>query len=111
MSSGSVMASLTVKLHGDSAWPDLVAKQAAGTLLNAMGEAVRWELAALPGGTAAGRASVSLRIDLPDGRTLLSETTLRLLYSAVRAIVAAHGEPWMQRQMRIGSLDPAGEPE
>jgi hypothetical protein len=91
-----MMPVLDYVLDGDGAWPDLAAKAAAGRVIEAMGERARISLAALPGGTVGGHASVTIRIDLEDGRAVLCETTLRLLYGAVRAIVLRHGEPWMQ---------------
>ena len=43
--------------------------------------------AALDGGMASGKPSVCFRIDLPDGRTVLAETSARLFVMAAAAIV------------------------
>jgi hypothetical protein len=43
----------------------------------------------LPGGTSNGLASVALTIELPDGRTVLGETTLALFANGARALLAS----------------------
>lgn len=74
------MIPLRVILDGDNWFPDLVEKGF-----------VRGELVAvarLPVSTSGGRSTVAFRIELPDGRTVLAETTLRLLQTAIKAIEA-----------------------
>lgn len=44
----------------------------------------------LSGGMASGKASVAIRIDLPDGRTVVAETSARLFASAGRMITAKY---------------------
>lgn len=55
-----------------------------------------WTIGGLRGGMVGGdgtpRTSVMVRIPLPDGRTVIAETSLRLLYAAVRAIAIRHGQ-------------------
>jgi hypothetical protein len=74
------MPALDIILHGDGCWPDLkehpdrVIHLADGTLI---------AMAALPGGMTSGQTSVSIRIDLPDGRVVVAETSLALLGTAV----------------------------
>lgn len=48
-------------------------------------------LAVLSGGMQSGKPSIMLRIDLPDGRTVMAETSWRLLRSACDAISARYG--------------------
>jgi hypothetical protein len=43
----------------------------------------------LRGGTSEGRASVAIRIQLDDGRTVSAETTWRLFTAAARALAAS----------------------
>lgn len=43
-------------------------------------------------GMRSGRTSVALRLDLPDGRTLIAETSLGLLLGAAKAFEARHGD-------------------
>ena len=85
------MPSLRIILDGDGAWPDLTQKANDGLLLQG-----KWTgIAALPGGMASGRPSVSIRIDLPDGRVVWTETSMRLFLSAARAFTARYGdETW-----------------
>lgn len=75
------MPVLSVITNGDNCWPDLKQK---GFIEG------RWVgIARLPNGTVQGNATVTVRIELPDGRTVLAETTLALLSSAVRAFEVA----------------------
>lgn len=95
--------SLRVKVEGDGAWPDLARKP--NRVVRLPDSAM--EIVALAGGMRSGRASVAFRIDLPDGRSVVIETSLRTLHAAVTAIVARHGEPFMQhplaeREHKIG---------
>jgi hypothetical protein len=50
-------------------------------------------LAGLAGGMASGKPSVALRVDLPDGRVVLTETSLALLVAAVKGLMARYGDP------------------
>lgn len=87
--------SLNVIVDGDGAWPDLARKPRKVLHLSD----TTLSIAALAGGMVSGRASVMFRIDLPDGRTVLIETSLRTLHAAVTAIVAKHGETFMQHPL------------
>ena len=74
------MPALQVVLDGDNCWPDLRAGFIEGEWVG---------IARLRSGTVAGKATVTVRIQLPDGQTVLAETTLALLEGAVRAFRAA----------------------
>jgi hypothetical protein len=89
------MHALRVILDADGCWPDLPEKDEAGLLINAMSgeDEAQIALALLPHGTQEGRPSVTIRLDLPDGRTILAQTTLRLFTSAARAFAAKAGMP------------------
>jgi hypothetical protein len=100
---GTLSPSLRVAVDGEGAWPDLARKP---NKVMKLGDSAM-AIAALAGGMQSGRASVMFRIDLPDGRTVVIETSLRTLHAAVTAIVARHGEPFMQhplseREHKIG---------
>lgn len=74
------MVALDVKLEGDNCWPELHGKGfVCGHLVG---------VARLPKGTSVGKSTVVFRVDLPDGRTVLAETTLTLLRTAMVAIEA-----------------------
>ena len=75
---------------GDGCWPDLREKRERGLLLDAMGENASITFAGLSGGMESGRASVSIRIDLPDGRVVVTETSLRLFKAAAVALAAKY---------------------
>lgn len=71
------MIALIIKLDGEGSWPDLEGKP----LLQ---PARAIEVALLPGGMASGKASVAIRIDLPDGRTVIAQTSEELFQGAAR---------------------------
>lgn len=74
------MPALQVVLDGDNCWPKLRAGFIEGKWVG---------IARLRRGTVLGNATVTVRILLPDGQTVLAETTLALLEGAVRAFRAA----------------------
>jgi hypothetical protein len=80
------MISMTINLRGDNAWPDLQNKP----VIHLANDAPPIQVAMLEGGLASGRPSVAIRIDLPDGQTVIAETTARLFCSAARAIMAKY---------------------
>lgn len=83
------MAILKLNLEGDGAYPDL-----AGRLHEVIHLADNDPLGitGLAGGMTSGRASVMLRFDLPDGRVVLAETSLRLFLMAADALRARYGD-------------------
>ena len=80
------MASLDLHIEGDNCWPDLKEKGYIGTTITS--------IAGLPKGTVEGRPSVAIRVDLPDGRVVLAETTLRLFLRAAEALAARYGRQY-----------------
>lgn len=85
------MLTLRVILKGDGAYPDLAEKAARGELIH-VANGGTLGLSALDRGMASGRASVMFRVDLPDGRTVLGETSLRALLTATDALRAHYGD-------------------
>lgn len=80
------MPAMSFWLNGDGAFADLVDKPK-DQIINAMGEnGAGITVAVLEGGMASGKPSVAIRIDLPDGRTVLTETSALLFCSAGRMI-------------------------
>ena len=73
----------------EPAWPDLADK--AVIVLGA--DAPPIQIASLAHGTASGAPSIMLRLDLPDGRTVVAEMTLRMFVQAAKLLVAKHGDP------------------
>lgn len=71
---------------GDGAWPDLVGKKV-HHVTTTIG------VAGLPGGMESGKPSVSLRLELDDGSTVLAETSLVIFLAAADALRARYGDP------------------
>lgn len=83
------MPALDIILDGDSAWPELATREE--DIIHLPSAVL--SVAVLPGGMASGRPSVAIRVDLPDGRVLIAETSWALLGAAARAIAARYGWP------------------
>lgn len=77
---------LDITFAGDNAWPDIKDKAAAGKLHNLMGRNVM-KFAVLNGGMASGLPSVTLRVDLDDGSTVVCETSARQIVTFARLLV------------------------
>ena len=85
------MVALTIILQGDNAWPDLAQRIVAGQVIHLGNNAPAIQVAALPGGMTNGGTSIMLRIDLPDGRVVLAETSLALFLAAADAFRVRYG--------------------
>ena len=79
------MLGLDLDLEGDAAWADLAGRLDQVIHLR---EGTTVRLAVLAAGMTSGRPAVGIRLDLPDGRVVLAETSARLLVTAARAIAA-----------------------
>ncbi len=69
-------------LEPEEHWSDLLDKE----VIYFGNEASTVEIVAMPGGMASGRTSISMRLDLPDGRVMILETALYELARVVREI-------------------------
>lgn len=78
--------SLPIILEGDGCWPDLAPLILENKVIHLQGHSM--QVARMPGGMSGGRSSVSVRIDLPDGRVVIAETSMRLFLSAADAFRA-----------------------
>ena len=84
------MPVIRINTGGDNAWSDLRQMVEANDprLIQAMGDETVWALTILEGGMVSGRYSVGLRLDLPDGRHVVAETSwdaFRAAFLALRA--------------------------
>lgn len=79
------MIGLSIILDGDNCWPELKNEDGSPAFLE--GELVG--VARLPNGTVQGDSTVAFRVELPNGETVLAETTLTLLENAVKAFLIA----------------------
>jgi hypothetical protein len=75
-------------LEPEEQWSDLLDKE----VIYLGDEASPIEIVAMPRGMASGKTSISLRLDLPDGRVVIVETALYALADAVRTIQERYGE-------------------
>lgn len=70
----------------EPAWPDLPTKEVIHIT-------EPLEITALSHGMESGATSVALRINLPDGKVVIAETSLALLVATVRALAARYPSP------------------
>lgn len=83
------MIGMTIKFHSKdqgTAWPDLDREKC----VHIANDAPPIEVCVLDAGMESSRPSVALRIDLPDGTSVIAETSARLLATAGRAIMARY---------------------
>lgn len=85
------MPELTIILEGDGAWPDLYSEKPAKDLIFLSNNAPAIQVAALDGGMVGGKPSIAIRIDLPDGKVVVAETSMRLFFEAAGAFWARYG--------------------
>lgn len=72
----------------EPAWPDIADK----AVIHLGRDAAPIQIAALSGGMSSGAPSVAIRIDLPDGRIVVAETSLRLFQMANAALLGRFGD-------------------
>lgn len=77
------MIALDVQINGDQCWPELAPHKKGFIPGRLVG------IARLTQGTQSGKSTVTIRVELPDGQTVLAETTLALLNTALVAFNAA----------------------
>lgn len=70
----------------ETEWPDLGREN----VIHLGDGAPPIRVAVLENGMGSGRPSIALRIDLPDGKSVIAETTARLFCTAARAIMARY---------------------
>jgi hypothetical protein len=78
------MPVINVTLDGDGCWPDLRDRMDTPSVI-VLDDSRPIEMAFLAGGMKSGRPSVTIRFDLPDGRTVLAQTSYEVLDMAVAA--------------------------
>lgn len=105
------MPQLTIITGPEPHWPDLAEKFGTDRFVHLGNDAPPIQVAALPGGMAGGETSVALRLDLPDGRTVLAETSLKLFAFAADVLVKMYGLPDLDGLIWIGKFrTPGGMP-
>jgi hypothetical protein len=78
------MPVIDLKVDGDDAWTDTQLSEIidCGTTI---------KMAGLRGGMGSGKPSVAIRLDLPDGRAAIAQTSLAMLETVTRALIARYG--------------------
>jgi Lar family restriction alleviation protein len=84
---------IDLRLNGDGCWPDLREHMGSDRVIHLGNGAPAIGVALLRKGCASGAPSVMLRVELPDGRTVLAETTLALFTAAADAMRTAAARP------------------
>ena len=87
------MPHLKLILDAEPHWPELA--QQRERLIHLENSAPPIQIASLPGGMASGKTSVCLRLDLPDGRVVLAQTSLALFLTAAAALEAKYPQEAM----------------
>lgn len=77
-------------LLDEPAWPDLA--EHPERLIWLSNDEPPIQIGALEAGMTSGRPSVAIRIDLPDGRIVVAETSLRLFQMANAALLGRFGD-------------------
>lgn len=85
------MISIRILLDGDRSMPDLAPGDE--RIIHLGNDAPPMWLTALAGGMTSGKPSVMIRLDLPDGRIVMAETSLSLLLAAADAFRGRYGDP------------------
>ena len=78
---------MIVYVEGEGVWPDLAGKE----VIHLANDAPPIQVAALSAGMVSGRESVAIRMDLPDGRVVVAETSLRLFVQAADVLKTRYG--------------------
>lgn len=98
MSLEEQLVHVAVHCNGEGCWPDPMQRP------ESVIEARLTSVARLPHGMASGKSSVTIRIDLPDGRIVLAETSLAI-WNAVTQVFA--GAEQQQAAQLPGAPAPA----
>ena len=77
---------ITINLDGDGCWPDLAEK------MDKVIHVKQFSLGALEAGTTKGNPSMSIRIDLPDGRVVIAEATMKEFLAASEVMKERYGD-------------------
>lgn len=91
-------ASIKLEKDGDGAWPDLGRKITDGQVIFYNDEL---KVAILEGGMQSGLPSVTLRFDLPDGKVLISETSLAMFLQLANMAYAKYGDAGTKIKLKI----------
>lgn len=80
------MITMNIALDGNGCWTDLQSKE----VIHLGDGSPPISVAILDAGLSCGRPSLAIRIDLPDGRVVVAETSARLFCTVARMIMAKY---------------------
>jgi hypothetical protein len=81
-------------VFNEPAWPDLLERAGDDKVFLLMGQdSAPIKVTGLAGGMQSGKLSVALRIDLPNGGVVVTETSLALFLTAADGLKARYGDP------------------
>ena len=87
------MPVIVMKLGKEPIWPDLAERIERGEVYYLSKDAPPIQIGALQGGMTSGKPSVAIRIDLPDGKVVVAETSWALFDAAHSALRGRFGAP------------------
>ena len=87
------MPVIVMKLGKEPIWPDLAERIERGEVYYLSKDAPPIQIGALEGGMTSGKPSVAIRIDLPDGKVVVAETSWALFHVVHAAQRARLGDP------------------
>ena len=87
------MPVIVVKLGPEPIWPDLAEKWEQGDVYHLGAGAPPIQVSGLEGGMKSGKPSVVIRLDLPDGKAVVAETSWVALHAACAALRGRFGDP------------------
>lgn len=82
------MLAMDIKLDGDGQWPDLADGK---RKVHRVDDGIL-RVVTLKGGLKSGNPSVALRLDLPNGETIIAQTSVRLWQQAAAAMRGRYGD-------------------
>lgn len=85
------MPHMKLILDGDGAWSELISQGRESDIIHLPEPKI--EVCVLAHGMASGAPSIAMRIDLPDGKVVIAETSWALFAAAARGIAARYGWP------------------
>lgn len=84
------MTDIQVRLGKEPVWDDLGDKLEKGELIHITEGTI--QMSGLKGGMTSGRASIAIRIDLPDGKTVIVEVSYRSFLLASSMLTSQLGD-------------------
>lgn len=85
------MPRVTLRLEGDGAFEDVL--ETAEEIIYLTSDEFEMRVAALESGMQSGAPSIAFGFQLPDGKYVIFDTSLKIMLTTLEAIVARYGDP------------------